>query len=226
MNVRDWPRLPLLLIAAMFLFGIALYPRLGEQIPMHWNAMGQIDRWEPKSVTTVFMLPFITVGLYLLLVVMPYFDPRRRNLLASKKPYTVVLDGVTALMAMVFFMTLVTAMGVRLPVDRIIMLGTSLMFIVLGHYMGRVKQNWTMGVRLSWTLADEVVWGKTNRLGGRLFMAAGFIGIVGAFLPAPWHVLAIVVPALAMLPVLYVYSMLEYRRRHPDEMGLPGGPAE
>ncbi len=83
MNPKDMPKLPLLLIAAMLVAGTVAYPHLPARIPMHWNAAGQIDGWADKSFGSVFFAPLMSLGLYVLFMVMPYFDPRRRNVLRS-----------------------------------------------------------------------------------------------------------------------------------------------
>jgi uncharacterized membrane protein len=82
--------------------------------------------------------------------------------------------------------------------------------------MTTVKQNWTFGVRVSWTLSDEVVWRKTNRLGGYLFVLAGAITIVCAFLPGPWAFGVMISAILGILVITYAYSYLLYRSRHPE----------
>lgn len=221
MNPKEMPKLPLLLIVAMLVAGAVAYPRLPARIPMHWNAAGEIDGWADKSFGSVFFAPLMALGLYALFMVMPYFDPRRRNVLRSKQVYFLLLELVTGLLAAVFVGTLVAAFEPSFPMDRLILVGTGLMFVVLGNHLGRVKPNWTMGVRYSWTLSDEVVWVKTNRLGGRLFAAGGALTIAAAFLPAPANVIVMLGWMLAILPVTYVYSMLLYKQRHPEEMGPP-----
>ncbi|MCX8007995.1 MAG: DUF1648 domain-containing protein [Coriobacteriia bacterium] len=221
MNPKDMPKLPLLLIAAMLVAGAIAYPHLPERIPMHWNAAGQIDGWAERSFGSVFFAPLLALGLYVLFMVMPYFDPKRRNVLRSKQVYFLVLELVTGLMAVVFAGTLMAAFDPSFPMDRIILIGTGVMFVVLGNHLGRVKPNWTMGVRYSWTLSDEVVWVKTNRLGGRLFAVGGAITIAAAFLPAPANVFVLLGWVVTILPVTYVYSMLLYKKRHPDDMGPP-----
>lgn len=221
MNPKDMPKLPLVLIVAMFLAGAVAYPRLPAHIPMHWNAAGEIDGWADKSFGSVFFAPLLALGLYALFMVMPYFDPRRRNILRSKQVYFLVLELVTGLMAAVFVGTLLAAFEPSFPMDRLILVGTGLLFVVLGNHLGRVKPNWTMGVRYSWTLSDEVVWVKTNRLGGRLFAAGGVLTIAAAFLPPPANVFVMLGWVLAVLLVTYVYSMLLYKQRHPEEMGPP-----
>ncbi|MBC7265426.1 MAG: DUF1648 domain-containing protein [Coriobacteriia bacterium] len=221
MNPKEMPKLPLVLIAAMFVAGTIAYPHLPARIPTHWNAAGEIDAWADRSFVTVYSEPLMALGLYVLFMVMPYFDPRRRNVLRSKQVYFLVLELVTGLLAVVFAGTLLAAFDPSFPMDRIVLVGTGVMFLVLGNHLGRVKPNWTMGVRYSWTLSDEVVWVKTNRLGGRLFAAGGVLTIACAFLPAPANVIVMLGWILAILPVTYVYSMVLYKKRHPEEMAPP-----
>jgi len=218
MKFKDMPKLPLVLIAAMFAVGAWAYPGLPARIPTHWGSSGAVDAWSTRSFLSVFQMPLLAVGLYVLLWLVPYLDPKRGNLIASKQVYSIVIDLVTGLLAVVYAATLMAAHDAKLPVDRIVTLAVGVMFVVLGKYMGRVKRNWTMGVRYSWTLSDDTVWAKTNLLGGRLFMAAGVLGIVGVAVPPPWSIVMLVGPALAILPITYVYSWRLYRKLHPEEM--------
>ncbi len=215
------PKLPLVLIAVMFVAGAVLYPSLPQTIPTHWGPGGTPDAWSQKSFLSVFQMPLVSAGLWLLFVVMPLFDPKRANLLRSKKAYGVILDGVTALMLAVFGASMAAAFNHAFPVDRIVFGSIGLLFLVIGNFMTTVKRNFTMGVRFSWTVMDDVVWAKTNRLGGYFFMGIGVLALIGVFLPAPWNVVIMIVPALGQLPVLYVYSWRLYKKLHPEEMGRP-----
>jgi uncharacterized membrane protein len=224
MSFKDMPKLPLALIALMIVVGVIVYPSLPAQIPTHWGASGQIDAWSAKSVWSVFLPVIIASGLYLLLWLMPYLDPKRGNLIRSKRVYGIVLELVVGLMTVVFVGTLMASFNQAFPMAQILEFGAGVMFIVLGNYMGRVKRNWTLGVRYSWTLSDDTVWAKTNRLGGRLFMVAGALSVVGAFLSPLAGVVFLLVPALVILPVTYVYSMRLYKQLHPEEMEPPQVP--
>lgn len=221
MNWKDMPKLPLVLIAVMFLVGIVMYPQLPETIPTHWGLSGAPDAWSAKSFGSVFSMPLVAIGMYVLLLVAPYIDPKRANLLRSKKAYGVIIDAVTALLGVMFVVTLMASFNHTLPVDRITLVSVGLLFIVIGNYMTTVKRNWTMGVRFSWTVLDDEVWRKTNRLGAWMFMGAGVCSIIGAFLPQPLGFVLMLAPVLGMLPVLYVYSFREYKKRHPEDMGTP-----
>jgi uncharacterized membrane protein len=220
-NWKDMPKLPLVLIAAMFVAGAVLYPSLPAAIPTHWGASGPPDAYSTKSVLSVFGLPILSLGLYLLFLIVPFFDPKRANLIRSKRAYAVILDAVTALMTGTFAASMIAAFEPSFPMDKVVPIETGLLFIVIGNYMKTVKRNFTMGVRFSWTVMDDVVWAKTNRLGGYLFMGAGALSLFGVFLPAPYNIAIFMVPLLGMLPVLYVYSWRLYKQRHPEDMGRP-----
>ncbi|NTW28635.1 MAG: SdpI family protein [Coriobacteriia bacterium] len=221
MRFKDMPKLPLVLIAAMFLTGAIVYPSMPAQIPIHWGPTGQIDGWAAKSFWSVFLTPLMAIGLYVLLWLAPYLDPKRANVIRSKQFYSIAIELITGLMAVVFVGTIFAAQNHALPMTSIIEVAVGIMFIVLGNYMGRVKRNWTMGVRYSWTLSDDTVWAKTNVLGGRLFMLAGALAVVGAFLPPVWGIVLLLIPALGLVPITYVYSWVLYRRLHPEEMTPP-----
>ena len=226
MKFKDMPKLPLVLIALMFVVGALFYPQLPARIPMHWGPGGQIDGWAAKSFFTVFFAPLMALGIYMLLWFVPYLDPQRANLIRSKQVYAIALELLAGLMSVIFIGTLYASFNNSMPMSSIIGIGTGVMFVVLGNYMGRVKRNWTMGVRYSWTLSDDTVWRKTNRLGGKLFMVAGVAAIGGAFLPPLVGIWFVVVPVLVIVPVTYVYSMRLYKKLHPEAMEPPTPPRD
>ena len=215
-RLRDYTKLPLLIIAAMFIVGAVVYSRLPDSIPMHWGISGKPDSFSPKSFGSVFFMPLMSLGLYALLVVVPFLDPKRRSLKLSFHAYNILIDGVVGLEAVIFAATLIAAFNNTFDVSKVVLISVGLLFAVIGNYMTTVKQNWTFGVRVSWTLSDEVVWRKTNRLGGYLFVAAGAITIVCAFLPGPWAFGLMMGTILGILVITYVYSYLLFRSRHPE----------
>jgi len=226
MKLKDMPKLPLVLVVLMFVIGTLLYPQLPARIPMHWGPSGQIDGWGAKSFFTVFFAPLMLLGLYLLLWFVPYLDPQRANLIRSKQVYAIVLELLAGLMTVIFIGTLYASFNHSMPMSSIIVMGSGAMFIVLGNYMGRVKRNWTMGVRYSWTLSDDTVWTKTNRLAGKLFIVAGVAAIVGAFTPPLIMIWFLLVPMFVILPVTYFYSMRLYKQLHPEAMEPPKPPRD
>ena len=53
--------------------------------------------------------------------------------------------------------------------------GTGLMFMVIGNYLPKVKQNNTIGIRIVWTLQDEENWNATHSFSGRIWGTSGIL---------------------------------------------------
>ncbi len=215
-RLRDYTKLPLLIIAVMFVAGAVVYPSLPSPIPTHWGVSGAPDAFSAKTFMSVFFEPLIALGIYVLLIVVPFLDPKRRSLKLSFHAYNILIDAVVGMQAVVFAASMVAAFNNKFDVAKIILIAVGLLFAVIGNYMTTVKQNWTFGMRVSWTLSDEVVWRKTNRLGGYLFVAVGVITVFCAFLPGPWAIGLMLTAVFGMLAITYAYSYLLYRSRHPE----------
>lgn len=83
--------------------------------------------------------------------------------------------------------------------------------MLIGNYLPKCRQNYTMGIKLPWTLNSEENWERTHRFGGRMFVAAGICMIIAAFFGGYG---AAVIFALAMAACFApaVYSFVLYRK--------------
>lgn len=90
-----------------------------------------------------------------------------------------------------------------------IFLFVGVLFVVLGNYMPKVKQNSFVGIKIPWTYADEENWNKTHRMAGKLWVIGGILMIINAFLKLPWVEL-IVILLITLIPCIYSYL---YSRR-------------
>ena len=193
-----------------------------DDIPLHWNAAGEVDRWGTyrEAMMALLIIPAIGLLTGLLLAVVPFLDPRRANLIKSSKVYLIswiasmiLLAGVHAGVA---YMTVTGARGEDAPAlefVRFVIAGTALLIIILGNYLPKTRPNWFLGIRTPWTLSSDNSWEKTHRVGGRLFMLVGLITLISAF-TLQGISLALLTPALMMSVVLFcvVYSYLVWRR--------------
>lgn len=108
------------------------------------------------------------------------------------------------------------ALGVKLGWERLVPAGLGLMFLVIGNYMPKMKQNPTLGIRLPWTLANEENWDRTHRMGGKVWVAGGFALLLCCFLPGPAMVTGMLVVIVVLAVVPCVYSWRLYRRQVRD----------
>ncbi|WP_027623071.1 DUF1648 domain-containing protein [Clostridium lundense] len=54
-----WFLIPLILIILNIIIGYNVYPNLPENLPIHWNFAGEIDRYTTKSTTIIYQFPLI-----------------------------------------------------------------------------------------------------------------------------------------------------------------------
>ena len=206
---KDWYLF--LLILVMFLSGIALYSRLPDQIPIHWNIEGEVDDYASRF-WGVFMLPFTNLLVLLIFTFMPLLDPRKENYPKFSRSYRAIKAITVVFFAVLHFLVLAFALGYELDISRIVVVGAALLFIVMGNYLPKVKHNYFVGVRVPWTLASEMVWKKTHRFAGKLFVISGIIIFLSIFVSEIIRFWLIMICALVTSLASMVYSYLVYRQ--------------
>lgn len=53
-----------------------------------------------------------------------------------------------------------------------------ILFILIGNYMPKTRQNYTIGIKVPWALDNEENWNRTHRLAGYLWVAGGIILVI------------------------------------------------
>jgi uncharacterized membrane protein len=121
--------------------------------------------------------------------------------------------------------TLKSTGGADLPGDfvRYVIAACGLLIIVIGNYMPKTRASFLFGVRTPWTLSSDHAWEKTHRVAGPLFMAAGALGIAGAFIfDGIWLALQMTafIGAAALISVVYSYFAWKSAGDRDDGTGL------
>lgn len=161
------------------LFGLIVWNELPEQIATHWGADGQVNGYSGKAFA-VFGLPCILAAFQLLVSFITLNDPKRRNI--HKKPLTLVFWIIPIMSIIINGITYAVALGVEIDVGIIVSILVGILFIALGNYMPKLQQNYTVGIRVPWTLNSTENWNRTHRLGGKMFILGGFLLIIAGFL--------------------------------------------
>ena len=156
------------------------YPSLPQVIPIHWGMDGTVNGWGPRYVSL--LLAALPLLMLILMRVLPAADPKRQNYEKFSGIYRGFIIGITVFMAAVSWLTELSVFGL-LPdgdnlVGNIIVGSVGLLFLLLGNYMPRIKQNYYMGCKTPWALADEHNWNRTNRMGGIVFVVMGLLMLV------------------------------------------------
>lgn len=159
-----------------------VYDKLPGSLPIHFDASGNPDGYVSKEIF-IFVMPFVYAALNLLVNVFINNDPKRKN--ASKVIFTLSKWIIPILTILFCFISILSALYENINTSTFVLALMGLVFIIIGNYLPKCKQNYTMGVKLPWTLNSEENWNKTHRLSGFIWVIAGIIQIASAFFQTP-----------------------------------------
>ena len=214
---KDWPAL--VVLALPFVLIGLFWNQIPEQVAMHWNIRGDVDRWEEKGFN-ILLLPVLNIGCYLLLLAVPYIDPKRRAESDQKglRAFRIIAPFfLTGLFLVIFFHWI----GVNFDSGKAFCLIMSLTFIAFGNYFQNIRPNYFIGIRTPWTLESEDIWRKTHRLGGKVWVVGGLI-MFFSWLVFPRIISMVVFGATALITALIpvAYSFYLYvKHRQTAEPG-------
>lgn len=208
------------------LAGLLLWNRLPQQMTTHWGADGNADGWSSRGFA-VFVMPLLLLVLHWVCVLITARDPKNRE--QNRKVFGMVLWIMPVVSCFTCGITYAVALGKTFHMDTVTLLMIGLMFVVIGNYLPKCKQNYTIGIKVKWALANEENWNATHRFCGKLWVIGGLLMMVSIFLPAdviPWVMVLLLVP-LAFIPIFYSYL---YHKKQvkagtaPKKVVVPMGP--
>ena len=188
--------------------GIILWDKLPEQIATHFNAQGVADSFSSKAFA-VFGLPVLLLAVHWICSFGTSADPKSKN--HSDKMVMLVLWICPVISLLCNSLVYTYAMEIPVDVSLIMMLFLGAAFVVIGNYLPKCKQNYTIGIKISWTLNDEENWNYTHRLSGKIWVAGGVLIMLTAVFRQMWIFVAIMI-LLAIIP--FVISYLFHRKKN------------
>jgi len=179
------------------------------EVPINWNIAGEVDEY--GSAWFLLMFPGIALLTTLLMYFLPKIDPKGENIKKSGPilPISMVLIA-TLMIGIQIFIIMAIRGGNIFNMTTFIFLFLGVMFIVMGHFMPRVKHNYMLGIRTPWTLHSEKVWPKTHLVARNWFMLMGMSYLFGIFLPVPANMIIPLILTLVIVIGLVIYSYLLY----------------
>lgn len=189
------------------LAGLLLWNQLPDLMPTHWNGQGQVDDWSSKAFS-VFGMPAIMLGFHGICILAIRIDPKHKN--TNNKVLALVFWLCPAISLITSSITYMTALGLDPAVEILLPLTMGFLFLLIGNYLPKCKQNHTVGIRVRWTLQDEDNWNATHRFGGWVWVIGGIAIMATAFFGSIL-VFMILTAGIALLPLFYSYF---YSRKH------------
>ena len=182
------------------------------QIPVHYGINGMPTRYGGKF-EGLLMLPLIGAGLTALFAIVPHIDPRSDNLTRSQKAYSAVTLSVILLLLLAHTAMVLQVLGWQINVVMVVAAGVGVLLAITGNYLGKVRSNFSFGIRTPWTLSSEQSWNKTHRLGGRLLFLLGISGAITALANAnQLFLLLILGGTISITLFLTIYSYMVWKK--------------
>lgn len=202
-----------ILILLPILVGLLLWDVLPNNMVTHWGADGNPDGIQAKAFA-VFLTPCIFLAIHLLCLGITGLDRKQKD--QNKKALNLVFWILPVISCFASGMIYAIALGKEYSYELFVPILLGCLFLFVGNYMPKVKQNRTLGIRLSWTLQNEENWNLTHRFGGKVWVIGGLILLFSVFTPVSVMVGIMVADILAMVILPFAYSYRIYRRHQKE----------
>ncbi len=212
-----WPATYIYIVAV----GVSL-AFLPEEVPMHFDFAGNITRYGSKYEMLIFPLVAVLMNAIFYFSILSMRKKAEKSTdekeIKSLRQNEKILCYMGVLPVFIFgainISMFITAINNTNEEISAVLSGNNIAFcvnivlaivlILTGNIMPKFKQNAIMGARTKWTLKSEVVWAKTNRALGRMFVVMGFIvAIINAF---SVEIAGISMIAMLLLSTVFVIS--------------------
>jgi uncharacterized membrane protein len=210
-----------LIVAAVTTLGVAagcLYvglvqpEMLRDRIPTHWNLSMVPDAWTTREHYYKYLLlcPAVMAFLTGLMWLLPRISPAHFRIEPFADTFGYCLTVIVGFFG--YLAGLLVWVGIAdSPLwMQFFLAGFFGLFALLGNVMGKVRQNYWMGVRPPLTLARAPVWDRTHRLAAWLWVAAGVVGMLLVLAGVPFWIALLELMVALFWPA--VYSLLLYKR--------------
>jgi len=168
------------LILLPYAYLVTIWRELPDKVPTHFNFEGKANGWSNKT-TMLFMPGVFGVGIYALMLAIPFLDPKNKIQQMGDKFFVLrfMLTLFTSAL-MTYLLYAGNAGSLKNPGLLVGLIGA--LFAMLGNYFQTIRPNYFIGIRTPWTLENEQVWKKTHLLSGRLWMVGGIVIVILSFL--------------------------------------------
>lgn len=192
-----------LVILLPAVLGFILWDQLPAQMTTHIGLNGATGL--SGRLFAVVGLPLILLAFQWLCLLLSAKDIKGNA--QNNKVFTLVIWIIPVLSLFSSGTIYASALGKAPDVVQYSFLLFGVLFTVLGNYLPKCKQNFTTGIKIKWTLANEENWYATHRFAGKIWTVGGLVVMACTFLPlvaAVWTAFSVMF-VLCLIPIIYSY---------------------
>lgn len=167
---------------------------LPDQIPLHYNSAGEIDRWGSKYECFVFPIIIIIVSLIANYIAKKIYhnssincdEKEKRKAMNNKQLMDLLFVVVLVIMNLDHYSTMYSSyieatnnmINSYLDNDFWMLITMGIIIIMLGYIIPKTDRNSIVGIRNKWTLSSDLVWKKSNQFSGYVLLITGILIII------------------------------------------------
>lgn len=216
MNFSIKKELPILGIALLpLLYLVFVWNSLPEKVPLHWNLEGEIDNWGSKYtlIGLVFFMPILT---YILMLVVPKIDPKKRIETMGGK-YDQFKFILVAFMSVLSIFIIYISKNQKLSSPSMIVVLVGILFVFMGNYFKVIKPNYFIGIKTPWTLENEDVWKLTHLLAGKMWVIGGIVIVICSLIVPEdlnFYIFMSITAVISFVPIVYSYLIYQKTKKN------------
>lgn len=185
------------------LVNLLFYKKMPETLPTHWGFNNKIDGYSSKF-TTLITTPLLLIFLNIFSCFMLDNDPKNKD----KNNFVITIGKATIplVMLITFVISVFYGLGKKINVMVIISIFVGFLLILIGNYLPKTKRNYTVGIKLPWTLNSDENWNKTHRLAGYFFILGGIFFLLTPFIGNE-YLIFLTFMIIGIIPTIYSFYL-------------------
>lgn len=185
------------------LVNLLFYKKMPETLPTHWGFNNKIDGYSSKF-TTLITTPLLLIFLNIFSCFMLDNDPKNKD----KNNFIITIGKATIplVMLITFVISVFYGLGKKINVMVIISIFVGFLLILIGNYLPKTKRNYTVGIKLPWTLNSDENWNKTHRLAGYFFILGGIFFLLTPFIGNE-YLIFLTFMIIGIIPAIYSFYL-------------------
>ena len=194
-----------ILILLPSLVGCVFWNQLPEEIPTHFNLLGQADGYNYKMFA-IFGLPTLMLLMHWLLLFLMIKDPKSSNI--SSKIQVLIYWIIPFVSCLSMISIFGESLGYSMMSGLLAQIFMGVVMIVIGNYLPKTHRNYIIGIRLPWTLESDKNWRKTHRLAGKIWVLGGLLLFLNSFVQIyVYWVFFLTLLLVVLMPGVYSYQL-------------------
>lgn len=194
-----------ILILLPSLVGCVFWNQLPEEIPTHFNLLGQADGYNHK-MSAIFGLPTLMLLMHWLLLFIMIKDPKSSNI--SSKIQLLIYGIIPFVSCLLMISIFGEFLGYSMMSGLLAQIFMGVVMTVIGNYLPKTHRNYIIGIRLPWTLENDENWRKTHRLAGKIWVLGGLLLFLNSFVQLyVYWVFFLTLFFVVIIPSVYSYQL-------------------